>query len=153
MKETQIRRNCFDIAVRSLLLGTSVVITAVLVSIGVMQLGRAKSLAGAVGSQISDIEQRVSESDVMAFDGARVNGSDVVNFCARYLDGVSEPGDAPFVVKIKSAGEVCSGSTKSFVQKLKDEEGPDYIIPYKVFSCKVVKNENKVITEVVFERR
>ncbi len=149
----EIGRNRFDIAVKSLLLGTSVVMTAVLVSIGIMQLGKAKSLAGAVGSQISDIEQRVSESDVMAFDGAMVNGSDVVNFCGRFFDGVNRAEDAPFTVKIDTQDASFAGNTKDFARELKDRESEKYVRPSMLFSCRIVRNENKIITEVVFERR
>ncbi len=152
MRERLIGRNRFDIAVRSLLLGASVVITAVLVSIGVMQLGKAKSLAGAVGSQISDIEQRVAESGIRAYDRARVNGSDVVNFCGRYLDGINRPEDAPFTVKIDVGEATFSGDTGEFASELKDEDSAKYINPSTVFLCRVVENGNGVITQVVFER-
>lgn len=142
------RRNCFDIAVRSLLLGTSVVITAVLVSIGIMQLNKAKSLAGEVGSKLTELESRISESDVMEYDGETLTGAQVKGFCGHYLT----QGEAPFEVMIDFSEGSIRGDDYDFVQSLRDEDAATYIRPLDTYYCTVERNGNNVITEVRFER-
>lgn len=147
------KRNAFDIAARSLLMGASVVITAVLVSIGVFQLNRAKSLAGAVEGRMGQIEASVLESGVTAYDGRTVTGSDVVNFCSRHLGDVSGEADAPFKVRISTktveGGEI-TGFSSEFAKSLKKSGGACYIQPTLRFECSVTRNANGIITEVSF---
>lgn len=145
------RRNAIDIAARALLIGASVAITAVLVSIGVMQLGRAKSLASVVTQEMLELETRISESDVMRYDGVKVTGSDVKNFCRRYLGYCENANDAEFTVTVSDAQGVRNGADRYFADRLCDDGDRYYVRPGATYKCRVVRNENNVITEVCFE--
>lgn len=73
-----------DNSIKAIIIGASVVITLVIVSIGFLVLRQGQEAAGGAIDQIGKLNSQMSEADKTMYDGREVSGSEVVNVLSRF---------------------------------------------------------------------
>ena len=140
------KRNCIEIAPRALLLAAGVVLTVVLISIMITQFKSAEEMVNISSDMISERTEELKTGEIMDLDGMEVNGADVVNVCKRELGkGLS--------ITLKNGSNSKTYSDTESLSRLKDYESSEYVKPSTLWKCKVVKNKNGIITEILFTRK
>lgn len=145
-------RNRIEIAARGLLMGATVVITAALVTVGVLEMGRAKGLASAAGKHLLEITEEIKNSDVTRYDGMTVTGSEVVNFCRKHVGRTGANDEGRFDIIVSDGKRSISCYDGQTVKEMRDTGSASYIKPVWYYRCEVITNGNNVITEVKFTR-
>ena len=154
INEPLYRINTVEIAPRALLLATSVILSVILVSLMIAEFNSAREMANISSDIMSDRTEEIRDSDVMQFDGLTVSGSDVVNFCMKQFKDTFSGEEAEFKITLKSS----SGNSRTYkdyesVLRLKDSEESEYVNPISKWKCRVNRNKNGIITEVLFTKK
>ena len=140
------KRNRIEIAPRALLLAAGVVLTVVLISVMVSQFKSAEEMINVSSAVINEKTQDLKDSELTGIDGLEVNGSDVVNVCRKQLgNGIN--------VTLKNGSKSVTYSDSSDISKLKDYESGEYVKPSTKWKCRLVKNKNGIITEIIFTKK
>lgn len=134
---------------KALLIAASTIITCIIISLGFMMAREAGAIGNSVVGEFYRYRRVVEERDLMKYDGAVVYGSDVVNLMKKEL---SETADG-FVVTIKEKKTGYSYTDRSGAEKAEDIEHAEYIVPTSEYTGKVIRNENGVITEILFVKK
>ncbi|MBR4343486.1 MAG: hypothetical protein IKP88_12430 [Lachnospiraceae bacterium] len=146
--------NSIEIAPRALLLAVSVILSVILVSLMITQFRAAQDMAGVSSELINERTEYIRNSDVMQYDGLTVSGADMVNFCIKQLEDTFSGEQPRFKITLKSS----SGNSRTYnnydsAVKLKDPENSEYVNPMSKWMCRVNRNKNGIITEVVFTKK
>lgn len=134
---------------KALLIAASTIITCIIISLGFMMAREAGAIGNSVVGEFYRYRRVVEERDLMKYDGAVVYGSDVVNLMKKEL---SETADG-FVVTVKEKKTGYSYTDRSGAEKAEDIEHAEYIVPTSEYTGKVIRNENGVITEILFVKK
>ena len=146
-----------DNSLKGLILAAGTIITCVVISLGFFIAREAKDTASNGANQINKLNSEFVESDKVIYDGAMVYGSEVVNVIKKFKDekiGIfvktnraSAYYNNSFDVKSGEFGEAVS--TQYDPTDIKSEF---YVNPYVNFQGKIVRDENEVITGIIFEQ-
>ena len=138
-----IKRNCIEIAPRALLLAAGIILTVLLISVMVTQFRSAEDMMNVSGRMINEQTENLKYGELISLDGSAVYGSDVVNISQKQTDNGIK------ITLKKDSGTVSYTDQKS-VSKMRDFENSEYIKPFTRWKVSVSKNDNGVITEIVF---
>lgn len=152
IQRAELQRNCFDVAPQALLLAAGVVLSVVLISIMIARFKDAQKLSDVAGNQLVSKTQEILENEIMQYDGLTCKGADVVNFYKKHLGEFQAGESGLFSIEIKWAGGSYTYSDGSYIDRLRDSESSHYIKPGSQFKCKIVKNKNGIITQVIFTK-
>ncbi|KAB3525458.1 hypothetical protein [Alkaliphilus serpentinus] len=150
-----------DNSVKAILIGASVAITLIIVTLGFFILRQGQESINLSAKQMSDINSTLSESEYTIYDGLTISGSEVVNVVKKFKDeyiGVlvitnSESTWYIHTVNITSGeGSIVSESTHSISDAL-DETDNQYINPNGKFQGAVVRDENGRIVAITFDQK
>jgi hypothetical protein len=140
-------------AVKFLLMAATLLITCSLIGLGFYVFGNSKRLGSTVTNQIIDLNNELTQSDIMKYDGLEVSGSDVINFIKKYLGDYTKEESGPFSIVIKKGSQIEIHKNKEFIRMITDFSNSYYIKPTSKFMGSVEKNENSVIVSVEFSRK
>jgi len=132
-----------------LILAASTIITCLIVAIGMNMARDAKTLSNTATSQMSELNDDISNSDIKMYDGSYVTGSEVVNFIKKQLGDYAASQTAPIYVYVKTVSENTYDNGNN-IANIKNFSHNMYIKPTSSFLGKVVKNINNVIIGVNF---
>ena len=133
-------------ATRFLTLGAATIISCLLISMAMYQFRQAKSMANIIGGKMSGFARMLSEEELAGYEGARLKGSDVVNFYRRFF----QAGDAGFGMVVIKSGEEIKINEKTGLAQLTENTQPGFCGPDETYLCRVVRNANEVILRVEF---
>ena len=150
MKRTEriSRGFALTMATRFLTLGTATIISCLLISMAMYQFRQAKSMANMVGGRMSGFSRMLSEEELTGYEGARLKGSDVVNFYRRFF----QAGEAGFGMVVIKDGQEIRIDAKTGLAQLTEAAQAGYCRPDETYLCRVVRNTNEVILRVEFMR-
>lgn len=156
-EKSMMSRNRMEVVPSALLMAAGVIISIVIISVMISQMGVAGELSNAVSDEMTDRIDDIRNSSITRYDGLTVNGADVVNFYKKQFDDYQSPGSAPFEIEIdrsddgKSNGKIYKDGLSA--TELKDSSSIQYIKPSSQWKCNVIKNKNGIITRVVFVKQ
>lgn len=143
-------------SLKGLILAAGTVITCLVISLGFYLSNEAQATANTGTSRIGKINTEFAESDKMAYQGAKVSGSEVVGAIRRFHDEklgvyvVTKETQAFYGYEFDTAtGELKDRSQKDY-EETKVETSSYYINPYAAFTGRVIRNSNQVITGIEF---
>lgn len=140
-------------AVKFLLMSATLLITCSLIGLGFYVFGNSKRLGSTVTNQIVDLNNELTQSDIMKYDGLEVSGSDVINFIKKYLGDYGKEESGPFSIVIEKGSNIDIHKNKEYIHLITDFTNSYYIKPTNKFMGSVEKNENLVIVSVKFSRK
>lgn len=135
-------------ATRFLTLGTATIISCLLISMAMVQFRQAKSMANVVGGRMTGFARMLSEEELTGYEGARLKGSDVVNFYRRFF----QAGDAGFGMVVIKEGQEIQIDAENGLTQLTEAEQAGFCRPDETYLCRVVRNANEVTLCVEFVR-
>lgn len=141
-------RNRLEMVGQALLFAAATVIAMLLISMMLEQMNRVRAFSNVVNENLARQTQRLSEADILMYDGLRVTGADVANIAGRYLSGSSMGPDIRVVNEKKKRDSLYTQGTD--VKKLRTVDSADYVPPSSAWDCAIVTNENDVIVEIKF---
>ena len=139
-------RNCVEIAPRALLLAAGIILTVLLISVMVTEFKSAKDMMNVSSEMISERTEELRNGELLSLDGTVVYGSDVVNICRKEIEkGIK-------ITLKKDSGSTVYTDAGS-LSKLRDYEDAEYIKPFTRWKCNITKNNNGIITDIVFTQK
>ena len=153
-KSSLINRNSVEIAPRALLLAVTVIISVLLVSLMIAQFKSAEEIANISSESMNRRAEEIRDEDIMQYDGLTVSGADVVNFCRKNLEDYYNGEEAPFKIILKGV----SGNSRTYkdydsILVLMDSEKSEFVNPVSKWTCRVIRNKNGIITEIIFTKK
>lgn len=140
-------------SVKFLLMAATLLITCSLIGLGFYVFDNSKRLGSTVTNQIIDLNNDLTQSDIMKYDGLEVSGSDVINFIKKYLGDYTKEEIGPFRIVVEKGSQIDIHKNKEFTHLISDFANSYYIKPTSKFKGSVEKNENLVIVSVKFIRK
>lgn len=134
------------VATRFLTLGAATILSCLLISIGMQQFRQAKQIVNIASRRMNVFALYLSQEELAAYDGIFFQGSDVVNFYRRFLQG----GNADFDMVVEKAGKEYAFSAGGQVKMLTEPEEGSYCRPDAIYRCEIIRNVNDVILQVRF---
>jgi len=132
---------------KALLIAASTIITCIVVGLGFSMAREAKQLGNGVVEELHRYRVTIEERDVMKYDGAVVTGNDVRNLMRELL---TKKDDRIRIVVADTGTRFYE--TEEDIKRAKDKESVYYISPMCEYIGEVYRNENGVITEVIFHK-
>ena len=145
--------NNIDYATRILIIAASVIITCVIVWLGFSAMNTAKDISNNSISQMIKLNNDLKESDINMYDSTIVTGSEIVNFIKKNLGDYGAAENGPFTVTIVTNMGTSSYTNGSYISNIRDFTDSQYIKPTAEFTGEVIRNENDVITQVIFSAK
>jgi len=143
-------------SLKGLMLAAGTIITCVIVTLGFFIAKEAKQTATEGAGQINRLNMEFAESDKVVYDGAVVSGSEVLNA----IKSMEDDALGVYVTTAKSStyygysfdlSTGALGKENNNTYTIATNKSADtYINPYANFMGKVVRDENDVITGIVF---
>lgn len=132
---------------KALLIAASTIITCMIVTIGFSMAREAKQIGNRVTEELEQYKTTLSERDLMKYDGAAVYGTDIMNLVK--TEQTRE--NAGFCVTIITGSEqvVIQADAK---KEEKERAAADAVLAAARYQGKVIRNKNKVITELQFKK-
>lgn len=146
-----------DNSLKGLILAAGTIITCVVISLGFFIAREAKDTASSGANQINKLNADFVESDKAIYDGATVSGSEVVNVIKKFKNE-----EIGILVKTKRCstyynnafdvrtGEFTGSSNHNYDPT--DSSTDFYINPYANFHGTIIRDDNDVITGIIFEQ-
>ncbi len=154
------KRNAIDISVRGLVLAVVVIIALVLSAISLYMVSRSKSTINDGNTQYAELMSDYSEINATIYDGLYVSGDkviDVIKDCAETLSrGVQ-------VITLMNTKKETTGTSSGnggetytshseYVAKKYSKSDAGYINPSGTFVGEIEKNENGMVTCIIFRQ-
>ena len=144
------KRNRLDIAPQALLLAAGVILSVILISVMVMQFEHARQMSDIFTQNMISDTEKLKNSDIMQYDGLRVSGAEVRNFYKLHL---TRTGPDNFEIMTVDNGVTVRKYTDSGnFADLTNSDGNAFVAPTDVYLCSIEKNDNGIITNVLFKR-
>ena len=103
---------------------------------------------------ISEKTENIRNGDILKYDGLEVSGGDVVNFCFEILRDAYSGARSEIKLILKGySGETRTYDTYESILGLKEPEAGEYVNPVSKWHCKVTRNKNGIITDVIFSKK
>lgn len=131
------------------LMAAGLIVTASLIMLGFRMADAGERAGNDMANRFIAFNTELKESDVLQYDGAVVNGSDVINFIRKNLSECEPGGTAPFRVVVETS-VITVYEDNSMLKELMNFSHASYIAPTGRFVGMVERNENGVIASVTF---
>lgn len=145
-------------SLKGLILAAGTIITCVVISLGFFIAREAKDTASNGANQINKLNSEFVESDKVIYDGATVSGSEVLNVIKKFQDeklGIMVKTNKSETyygyVFDEATGDIAKASDTSYDVAC-DSDSKMYINPYVNFEGKLIRDNNDVITGIIFEQ-
>lgn len=139
-------------ATKILIFAAAIIITCILVALGFRATNIAKDISKSATEQMTDLNNDIKDGDIMKFDGADVNGSEVINFIKKQLGDYTSSETAPIYINIKTSATENTYTNRACFSNITNFTDAMYIKPTAKFVGQVIKNKNKVIIGLSFEQ-
>ncbi|WP_066497525.1 hypothetical protein [Abyssisolibacter fermentans] len=147
-------------SVKAIIIGASIAITMVIVSVGFYILRQGQDAARNTSEKISNMNTQIAESDYTMYDGLDISGSEVVNvlnkFKNQYIGIRVETGKKStgtwYIYDVTIDDDTANVGKKSTnkISNVIDETKNEYINPNGRFTGKVYRDENGAISALEF---
>lgn len=134
---------------KALLLAASTIITCIVVGLGFRMAEEAKRLGNYVVEDMYRYRTAIEEQDIMKYDGVTVYGADVVNLMKQELTDER----SGFSIVVSDGRMNYSYEIREDIEKAREPEKEQYILPATEFAGEVKRNENGVIIQVIFRKK
>lgn len=145
--------------VKALIIGASVVIVLVIISIGFLIMRSGQDTAKLGLSKIEQVNGDIKDSDVKMYDKMTISGSEVVNLISKYQKGAfgikvitgKDTTGTWYIKTVDEGGSNALGSDSSAdMSNTMVETSDKYVNPNGKFLGKVLRDKNGVVTGVTF---
>ena len=142
------KRNNIEIGVKGLILAVTVIIAVILSALALYMANTSKSTINSGTTQYTQLTSEYSEINATMYDGLDVNGSKVIEVIK---DMARDGGTVKVTVKtlLNTTGVSYQGSTSTY-SKADAPTDNDHINETGTFRGEVVKNNNGMVTEIIF---
>jgi len=134
---------------KALLLAASTIITCIIVGLGFMMAREAKQIGNHVVDELYQYRIAIEEQDYTKYDGVTVYGNDVVNLMKKEF---SERQKGIYVTVVRDRVSYTYENPED-IKKVQEVGSMHYIMPTSEYIGEVIRNENKVIVELVFRKK
>ena len=134
------------------LIAAGLVVTASLIFLGSRLAETGEQFGNEVVNQFIVFNAELNDREIMQYDGATVNGSDVTNLLRKYLSGYLPGSVAPFHIVVETE-VVTVYEDNSKLKNMMNFSHVSYINPTRKFVGEVLRNENGVIASVTFKQK
>ena len=134
-----------DNILKGILLGTGVLLTCIIISIGFMVAKQSMKISSANSKELDEISSELSERDLVMYDGLEVKGSDVINCIKKQLGSYTNTETAPVSVNVITSNTNYTYVNGASIEAINNFANDKYINPLKKFIGKAVRDKNKVI--------
>lgn len=134
---------------KALLLAASTIITCIIVGLGFMMAREAKQIGNHVVEGLHQYRTTIEEQDYTKYDGVTVYGNDVVNLMKKELSRGKHDVD----ITVESGSVRYTYQTPEDVKKVQEAETTHYIVPTAEYVGSIVRNQNDVIVEIIFQKK
>lgn len=154
-----------DNSVKAILIGASVAITLIIVTLGFFILRQGQSSINLTAKQISNMNSSIAESEYTMYDGVTITGSEVVDVIRKFKDenvGVhvttnkTSPNGNWYIntvtVNASKVGTLGSASPNT-VSNTITETHTQYVNPNGKFEGEVIRDVNGVIVALRFVQK
>lgn len=134
-----------------LIVAVGIVISALLIIVFVTTTKKAKKAVEPAVEQMAEAGRAMKESNIQALDGEDLEGEDVRNFYAKYLDDYTGTYTSPFEVVINNGVATQTYNTRDYLSAIKDPtDSAHYVKSNNMYHCTVSRNANDEIVQVKF---
>lgn len=133
---------------KALLIAASTIITCIIVGLGFQMAREAKQIGNYVVEELHQYRTAAEERDYMKYDDVTVYGNDIVNLMKQEFSG----GKSGLRITVKEGNTGYSYENSEDVKRAQDAETEEYIVPTSEYTGEVVRNENEVIVELIFQK-
>ncbi|MDD6036485.1 MAG: hypothetical protein PUC30_09895 [Lachnospiraceae bacterium] len=133
---------------KALLIAASTIITCIIVGLGFQMAREAKQIGNYVVEELHQYRTAAEERDYMKYDAVTVYGNDVVNLMKQEFSGEK----SGLRITVKEGNTGYSYENSEDVKRAQDAETEEYIVPTSEYTGEVVRNENEVIVELIFQK-
>jgi len=142
-------------SLKAILMAAGVVITLIVVSIGFLLMRSGQNTAQNAINKLGQVNAELDESQYTMYDGAEVNGYDVINLLNKYKN---EYIGIQVITNKNTTGEwyIHDGSGDSLtaasgaIENTMKEESNEYINPNGKFKGKIKRDSNGTIIAITF---
>lgn len=145
------RQNIDKVLISAILTAAGTMLLMSLIGIWMIASKQTNALSNTVIKNITETTKELSESEIEKFDGLCVNGNDVINFYKKHFYQFKSDESGPFTVTIINGTGSNSYINGIWLEEIRDMEDSRYVKPTSKYQGTVVRNENDIITEVIFE--
>lgn len=140
-------------SLKGLVMAAGVIVTCVIVALGFRMLRESRALADTAISEISDTKKNLEDTKYSQYDGLTVSGADVSNLIRKVCSGIS-PGDhSEVTISVVNGRRLQSYSDNRMIGEISNPDSDKYIPVIGTYYGTVTRDENKVITGIIFTRR
>ena len=146
-------------SLKGLMLAAGIIITCIIISLGFYIAREARDTAASGTGQINKLQAEFSDTSKMMYDGTEVSGSEVINVIRKFSDetmGIKVVTSKTSVYYgynfTESNGMLGEKSTASY-KNAQDATSQNYINPTGRFAGSIVRDDNGVITGIVFTQQ
>lgn len=134
---------------KALLLAAATIITCIIVELGFRMAREAKQIGNYAVEELHSYRTAAEERSLTRYDGVVVYGGDVINLMKKELQA-TENG---FQVTVVDGKTRVSYTVSADIEKAQETTGAAYVAPLAEYLGKVIRNENKVIVEIIFTKK
>ncbi len=134
------------------LMAAGLVVTAALIFLGFRLAEAGEQSGNEMVNQFVAFNAELKDREILQYDGATVNGSDVINIVRKYMSGYLPGSVAPFHIVVET-NVVTVYEDNSGLKDMMNFSHASYINPTGKFTGEVLRNENGVITSVSFKQK
>ena len=145
-------------SLKGLILAAGTIITCVVISLGFFISREAKNTASNGANQINQLNLEFSESDKIMYDGAKISGSEVLSVIKKFENEKiavmvkTNKTTTTYGYTINLTNGELGGISGNKISEAYNEAGNEYINPYASFRGSIVRDNNDVLTAIVFEQ-
>lgn len=120
--------------------GLSLLVALIFISMQMFQ--RAMKITTLLGNEQEEKIIMLEEYELIKYDGLIIDGMTAVSYIKKTVGGYEVP------VTVESGQETFSVKSREEFSFLRDIASEMYMSPYSMYQCKVVRDENSVISEI-----
>lgn len=136
-----------------ILIGAGIILACSLVTISFDAYRESSEIAMEATKDQNDFANELSEYDLTMYEGKEVGGPDVVNYISRNLGEYIPAETAPIYIKVITALSENDYTNNEHLDDIKNFTTLMYIKPEAIFGCSVNRDENNVVTGVIFTQK
>lgn len=143
-----------DNSLKGLMLAAGVIITCVVVGLGFYISRESRNASNSAGSLIAGMNSEYQDSDKTLYAGMQVSGREVLEAVGKLSDELNEDSFKIIVYTGKMAdGKGIVFSSKEPNLEVTKKGGASYINPNGIFIGEVIKDENGIVTQLIFKQK
>ena len=146
-------------SLKGLMLAAGIIITCIIISLGFYIAREARDTAASGTGQINQLQAEFSDTSKTMYDGTEVSGSEVINVIRKFSDDamgikvVTSKTSTYYGYHFTEGDGALGEKSSSSYKNAQDATSQFYINPTGRFAGSVVRDDNGVITGLVFTQQ